>query len=662
MESARLEIQMSAPTLSSEVDMSSASCVPTFRHHLVGAVARLMGLALALAVLVPSDLRTPIAAAGREGRAPQASIVLRGTIIIPEGVIRHGYLGILNGRIVSVSETQPDLPDAIVINTGGVILPGFVDAHNHVPWNVLPRWAPGGGYTNQPDWADSPEFAALRAPFDRLLPSFFCDMNAWGELRALVGGTTAILATQPVPCIHGLVRNLDFNSGFYGSTELNRERVFNAGGFRFPPPSDAVGRATFVATAQLLIANPFYEALVLHAAEGTDAYAVEQFEFLESEGLLNPKGVLIHGVALNANHFQAMADAGTALVWSPRSNLELYGATANVGAALDAGVEVALAPDWGLTGSSNMLDELNFVWRWNREHLGGRLTNRRLVDMVTSIPAHILGIDDEVGEIRPGLRADLLVVRGGFDDPLRAVIEARAGDVQLVLIDGVPIYGGAPLMDRFWSRADLEEIEVEDERKMLASSAAGIGAAATAGRLVPALQGEGTALARLVDGGPPFKVAAQKGRIGVDKSENRAPWARRSINDPTDPMCAAHTLAVLRGPSGAGDAENAAHRAGYRQSVLRSLASRSRAPRTLSPVTPEPDLFLRVRDERLQRPAATQICSAPGPAVQPGLSELPPAGPESRKGTRTRATVTTRVQRLARATRAPAGDRPCAHR
>lgn len=487
--------------------MLSLSCVSVSGSPVRCASARLAVLSAMVAVVGAPQVQSHIAATSSGGGVQGGAIVLRGTVIVPGGVIRHGYVGILDDRIVAVSESQPDLPGAVSVNTEGVILPGFVDAHNHLPWNVLPRWAPGGVYTNQPDWADSPEFAVLRAPFDRLLPSSFCDMNAWGELRALVGGTTAILATQPAPCIHGLVRNLDFNSGFYGTTELNRERVYNAGGFRFPPPSDPVGRATFLAAAQFLIANPFYEALVLHAAEGTDAYAVEQFEFLQSEGLLNPKGVLIHGVALDASHFQAMANAGTALVWSPRSNLELYGATASIGAALDAGVEVALAPDWGLTGSSNMLDELKVASRWNREHLGGRLTDRQLVDMVTSIPAHILGIDDEVGEIRPGLRADVLVVRGGPDDPLRAVIDARAGDVQLVLIDGVPIYGGGPLMDRFWSHADLEEIEIDDERKMLASPAAGILAAATAARLASALQAEGTALARLVEGGPPFKVA-----------------------------------------------------------------------------------------------------------------------------------------------------------
>src|SRR4030095_7615832 len=58
--------------------------------------------------------------------------------------------------------------------------------------------------------------------------SHICDMNTYGEMRALVGGTTSILTAHSVPCIHGLVRNLDYNSGFYGTTELNLEHILTA--------------------------------------------------------------------------------------------------------------------------------------------------------------------------------------------------------------------------------------------------------------------------------------------------------------------------------------------------------------------------------------------------------------------------------------------------
>ena len=439
-----------------------------------------------------------LSAVGTSGQLGGPLVVLRGTVITPDGVIEHGYVAMSGGRIVSVTDKLPESAEAVTINTEGIILPGFVDLHNHVPWNVLPRWSPGRTFTNRDEWAaDATYQRVVVTPFNRLLPSYFCDMNAWGELRALVGGTTSILATRQVSCIHGLVRNLDYNSGFYGTTELNREHVYNV--LRLPSASDTAARAAFVAAARYIIANSLYEGLVMHVAEGTDAVAEEEFTFLQSQSLLNPKGVLIHGLSLSASDFQVMADAGAALVWSPRSNLELYGTTADIAAAMEAGVEVALAPDWAVTGSSNMLDELKTADAWNRARLGGRLSDRQLVDMVTAVPARIAGVEDEVGAVLPGLRADLLVIRGDHNDPWRAVIDASLGDVDAVFIGGTPLYGRRQLMERFWDSIQLEDVVVEGEVHSLASAAAGINVAGIAARLLPVLQREGTSLAPLAE-------------------------------------------------------------------------------------------------------------------------------------------------------------------
>ena len=62
-----------------------------------------------------------------------------------------------------------------------------------------------------------------------------------------------------------------------------------------------------------------------------------------------------------------MAARGMSLVWSPRSNVFLYGGgtdltkTTNIPLALAKGINVALAPDWSIGGSQNLLDELRFA-------------------------------------------------------------------------------------------------------------------------------------------------------------------------------------------------------------------------------------------------------------------------------------------------------------
>jgi hypothetical protein len=119
--------------------------------------------------------------------------------------------------------------------------------------------------------------------------------------------------------------------------------------------------------------------------------------------------------------------------------------------------------------------------------------------MVTSVPAQVAGVDDEVGAIQVGLRADLVVVGGDPDDPYGAVVRASAASVQLVLIAGVPLYGDRDLNERFWDPQDLEEIAVPGGLKTLATPAAGVVAAQIAARLQAALSAEGTSLAPLAE-------------------------------------------------------------------------------------------------------------------------------------------------------------------
>ena len=82
-----------------------------------------------------------------------------------------------------------------------------------------------------------------------------------------------------------------------------------------------------------------------------------------------------------------MAAHGVSLIWSPRSNLELYGSTADVAAAKAAHVQMALSPDWSPTGSDGLLAELNYAAAWNDTQTPHPFTDRELFAMATSTPA-----------------------------------------------------------------------------------------------------------------------------------------------------------------------------------------------------------------------------------------------------------------------------------
>ena len=59
------------------------------------------------------------------------------------------------------------------------------------------------------------------------------------------------------------------------------------------------------------------------------------------------------------------------MVWSPLSNLLLYGATARVDAAKRAGVRIGLGSDWSPSGSKNLLGELKVAWLYSQHMLRG---------------------------------------------------------------------------------------------------------------------------------------------------------------------------------------------------------------------------------------------------------------------------------------------------
>ena len=202
------------------------------------------------------------------------------------------------------------------------------------------------------------------------------------------------------------------------------------------------------------LANHQLHAFLIHLGEGghEDASAAREFEMLKGRGLLVPGVSLIHGVALQPANYVEMAAHGVNLIWSPRSNLELYGSTADVAAAKAAHVKIALAPDWSPTGSDGLLAELNFAAAWNDTQTPHLFTDRELVAMATSTPADLIGASDRLGALEPGHDADVLVIKPESDvkkhDAYWTLTHATAAQVMLVMVGGEPLYGDPEVVEK----------------------------------------------------------------------------------------------------------------------------------------------------------------------------------------------------------------------
>ncbi len=74
-----------------------------------------------------------------------------------------------------------------------------------------------------------------------------------------------------------------------------------------------------------------------------------------------------------------MAGNGVGLIWSPRSNITLYGDTARVTIASRLGVNIALGTDWMPSGSMNLLRELECADSFNTKYLDELLQRQAAV-------------------------------------------------------------------------------------------------------------------------------------------------------------------------------------------------------------------------------------------------------------------------------------------
>ena len=361
-------------------------------------------------------------------------------------VHERGRVAVRRGRIVAVAADDEALPASLagapLIETDGTIYPGLIDLHNHYVYNVAPLWRVPRRYDNRAQWSGvSSKQAEVSLPV-RLLAGFSPTARAivrYVEAKALLGGTTTGqgMKTQVrggFGLFRGAMRNVE-------STEDPRlpdsATLVPTLGRR--PEDFASFRRSLDKRAEL--GGSYFH----HLAEGTDAISLRTYTDLRDNQLLLPPLAGIHCLGLEPQDLRALGRARAKIVWSPFSNLLLYGETLDVRALLASRARWAIGADWTPSGSRNLLLELK-VARHVAAAQGALLAAEQLVSAVTADAAYLAGWSRYLGRLRSGTLADLLVVRGRAGDPYEHLIAASERDVSLVVVHGVPRYGDRDLL------------------------------------------------------------------------------------------------------------------------------------------------------------------------------------------------------------------------
>lgn len=403
-------------------------------------------------------------------------------------------------RIWSPLAGSPLPPAREVVDAGGgLILPGLINAHTHLPMSLfrgladdlpLQQWLNEHMFPAEARHisADTVALGTRLSCAEMLLNGittccdgyFLADSIAQAVsscgLRAVLGQG---VIDFPAPGIPDPGRNVDHARNYVqtwlGSSPLIRPSIFCHSPYTCSAQTLQQAKqaaATSGVLFQIHVAETREE-----VDQGFEQFGCSPVQYLRKLGLLDRHTLLIHAVWLDQADIDTLARSGAAVVHCPESNMKLAAGIAPLPALLAAGVRVALGTDGcasnndlDLFGEMDTAAKLHKVKSLNPEIMDAA----GVVRMATCQGARALGLDQEVGSLEKGKRADLILVDSQqahltplYHPASHLVYAARGADVRDVMIDGRWV-----VRDRRLLTLDLDKLlrEVADQAERIGES------------------------------------------------------------------------------------------------------------------------------------------------------------------------------------------------
>ncbi len=291
---------------------------------------------------------------------------------------------------------------------GMMVLPGLINAHDHLEFGCFPRLG-DGPYEDARAWALD-VYHPDQSPIRELQQISKPTRLFWGGLKNLFSGVTTV-------CHHNPYENAVFDDSF-------PVRILDRYGWSHSFAFSEDVRADFNRT-------PTDTPFMIHAAEGTTTESRAEISRLERMGLLNAQTVIVHGVALQTEEWKALGRRGVGLIWCPSSNLFTLGKTVDLN-ILRSTSAVALGNDSPLTAQGDFLDEIHIAMSFG-------IDPDLLYSMVTENASRLLRLKQGQGQITAGSVANLLIVKDNGDSPAQRLISLSTADIELVMLEGRPM-------------------------------------------------------------------------------------------------------------------------------------------------------------------------------------------------------------------------------
>jgi cytosine/adenosine deaminase-related metal-dependent hydrolase/ubiquinone/menaquinone biosynthesis C-methylase UbiE len=375
-----------------------------------------------------------IAAFRRAEQPATSSHMLRGArvaITATESMSADIVIG--SGRISQLaSAVYSSRADEVLDLSGYLLLPGLINAHDHLEFALFPRLG-RGRYANATEWAR--EIQAASAQLIQQHRKIARNTRLWwGGLRNLLAGVTTV-------CHHNPYEAATFTESF-------PVRVVHSFGWAHSLAFDDVA----MRHAECGSDDPF----ILHAGEGVDASSASELEHLCALGVLDSRCVVVHGLALTEDDIELLNESGASVIWCPSSNRFLFGRTIDA-PRLRKLNRLALGTDSALTAAGGLVEELR------EASICSDLSAQELYDLVTSSPASLLRLRNGEGRIAIGGVADFVAVRDSCSTGAEALSSLSAENISLVISRGRVVLASSAMLDRLSpeAKAGLRPLEIE---------------------------------------------------------------------------------------------------------------------------------------------------------------------------------------------------------
>ncbi len=346
-----------------------------------------------------------------------------------------GSLRVVGDRIADL-DVRPARGDRVVDLGGDRVLPGLINAHDHLQYTNFPRTRYRDKHENVSQWIE--DVSGRRGSDAALTAGEALDFQA----RLFAGGLKNLLSGVTTVAHHDAWQDF-FDTSAFPIRALRACGWAHSPGICGDPELQATHRST-----------PRAWVWIAHAGEGVDAAARAEFERLDALGCVDDRTLLVHALGFDAAQIRRLLALGAGVVWCASSNLFLFGRTLDPRPLLAAG-RLALGSDSRLSGERDLLAELRAA-----QHACG-IDPDVLELLVTRDNARLLRLPDR-GALRRGLLADLVVI------PARAnLADVERRELRLVMVGGRMAYGDAQYAVPLESLADCIPVQIDGHDKVL---------------------------------------------------------------------------------------------------------------------------------------------------------------------------------------------------